>query len=475
MSNHLPAERRSASQASSSTDHGRRKFLIAGAGSLFTLALTNLGCDDGAASGAKVSGTPTSVAPTPVPTVAVNLPPLKPATLTANRANALRAAHEIIEHYARVLQNPSAVIHAVRAFGKDFKMADGRNAVDWLCANFAAEKTVSGQQFVYFPRPVEVHHNSFLKTFLEAGVSPDQPITVGNNKYTLKTLGDHAKLLFRCNPANFSQYDAYYSELAPAPTRLPPSSFYHEHLPWCLIAFSMLTPTANPNWVNAWGEKISFLEVIDRGVANYETDCKGVVEAISSNQNEPEAFRAVMRKHSCYGMHAVYGFFACLKHGYTINDLNARLSHLLDVTIHRLEGDARALDREFTEAGKKIPSPAEAAALQAKGLTMATMTEAFKVRGQVKLLGHAFEAINYATLHKLFTFTPEQKKRLQTGEQRLYEQIVRLRAMDLEPLRNVESNSKFVSDIVIALGHAARAMKLLTPENPDTAALSAQK
>jgi hypothetical protein len=461
-------------RSSSPADAGRRRFLIAGAGGLASLALAGIGCDTSSSSGAKVSPTPAAAPPTPVPTVAVNLPPLKPVTLTANRANALRAAHEIIEHYARLLQNPSAAIHAVRAFGKEFKMADGSYAVDWLCANFAAEKTINGQKYVYFPRPVEVHHDSFLKTFLEAGVSPDQPITAGGNRYTLKTLGDHAKLIFRCNPNNFSQYDAWYSEMAPAPTRLPPSTFYHEHLPWCLIAFSTLTPPSNPVWVNAWGEKISLDQIIDRGVANYEADCRGVREAIASNQNEPEAFRAVMRKHSCYGMHAVYGFFSCLRNGYRINSLEARLAQLLDVTIYRLQGDSLALEREFTQAAQQPVPPAEAARLQALGLNIQQLAEAFKVRGQIKLIGHAFEAINYAILHKLFTLTPEQKKRMQEGEQKLYDNLVRLRAMDLEPLRNFEANGKFVSDIVIALGHAARALKLLTPDNPDTAVLSAK-
>ncbi len=469
MSSH--SGRRFLSRSQASADYGRRRFLLTGAGGLATLALASVGCDT-SSSGAKVSSTPAST-PTPVPRIAVSLPPLKPVTMAANRVNALRAAHEITEHYTHTLQNPSATIHAVRAFGREFKMPDGSLAVDWLCHNFAAEKTINGQKYVYFPRPVEVHHDSFLKTFLEAGVSPDQTIKTGGNTYTLKTLGDHAKLIFRCNPNNFSLFDAYYSEMAPMPTALPPSTFYHEHLPWCLIALSTLTPPANPVWMNAWGEKINLEDVIDRGVANYEADCKGVLEAIEAHQDEPEAFRAVMRKHSCFGLHAVYGFFSSLKNGYRINNLEARLTQLFDLTIHRLQGDSAALDREFQKAAQQPLPPAELAKLQAMGLTYPQLGDAFLVRAQVKLFGHAFEAINFAILHKLFSITPEQKKLLQEGEKRFYEYLVKLRAMDLEPLLNFERNGKFVSDIVIALGHAARALKLLTPENPDTAPLSA--
>ncbi len=445
--------------ASPHADAGRRRFLIAGAGGLGALAFGLAGCDSSSPKTTGATPTPTTMpaSPPPTPAAVVNLPPLKPLTLPANRVNAVRATNELIEHYARVLQNPSATIHAVRAFGKGFTLADGQNAVDWLCSQFAAEKMVLGQKYVYFPRPVEVHDNSFLKTFIEAGVSPDQPITVSGNKYTLRQLGDHAKLTFRCNPNNFAQFDPL---------------LYHDHLPWSLIAFGLLTPPAQPTWVNAYGEKLDLSVILDKAVANYETDCTGVREAVIGNKSEPEQFRAVMRKHSCYGMHAIYGFFSCLNDGYRNNNLNDRLSGLLDVTILRLKGDSAALDQEFTEAGKKSNVPEANAKLQGFGLTIDMLTEAFKLRGQIKLIGHAFEAINFALLHKLFTLTPDQQRRAKEAEQQLYGLLVKLRATDLEPLRKWDS--KFVSDIVIALGHADRAMKLLTPENPDTASFIAK-
>ena len=55
------------------------------------------------------------------------------------------------------------------------------------------------------------------------------------------------------------------------------------------------------------------------------------------------------------------------------------------------------------------------------------------------------------------------------GDVTLDGSIVRLRALDWGSLRQ-SLGEKFVSDIVIALGHAARALKLLTPQNPDTIA-----
>ena len=94
------------------------------------------------------------------------------------------------------------------------------------------------------------------------------------------------------------------------------------------------------------------------------------------------------------------------------------------------------------------------------------LVEAFRVRAQVKLLGHAFESINYARLHNLVKFTPSQDRRIQAGEQVFYDNIVKLRALDWDLPRRM-LGEKFASDIVIALGHAARALKLMTPQNPD--------
>jgi hypothetical protein len=56
--------------------------------------------------------------------------PLPPATFPADLQNAMRAGEEIVRHYARELNNPSALIHAVRAFGKGFTLNDGSRAVD---------------------------------------------------------------------------------------------------------------------------------------------------------------------------------------------------------------------------------------------------------------------------------------------------------------------------------------------------------
>lgn len=441
-----------ATNATNTTNTGRRKFLALGLGSAGLLA-------GAAITGYKVGWFSSAPAANPATNLAT-IKSLPPITLPADYQSALRAADEIIRHYARELNNPSALIHAVRAFGKNFTLNDGSKAVDFLCSRFAAEREVNGKRYVYFPREHEVHDNSFLKTMLEAGVSPDQPITAGAGKYTLRDLGESAKALFRCDPKNLTRYDA---------------TLVHQHLPWELIAFTILTPPSQPTWTNAYGETINLPETISSSLGVFESTCAGVGETVARGEAETLEFRQAIAKFSCAGMHMVYGYFSCLQHGYENDNLRERLASVFDTTLHRLKGDAIANDREAEAARNmgqewlsRLVVQQEGGRIMTKGAPPSSTVEFMRLRSQIRMLGHAMEAINYARLHKLFTLTPDQQKRLQAGEQMLYDYLIKLRATDLAPFANWYP--KFISDAVIAIAHASRAMKLLTPDNPDTMA-----
>ncbi len=435
---------------------GRRNFMLLGVGAL---AAAGVGAAAAYNAGWFDEPKPQSFASTAPRSAGKNLPPV---TLPADQANALRAINEMVEHYARDLGNASALIHAVRAFGRGFKLADGTSAVEHLCTRYAADKEVNGKRYVYFKRDAEVHENSFLKTFLEAGVSLEQPVTAGANRYTLRDVAESARQLFRCDANDLFKFDDRQFRYDPVSTLAHGrGELVHEHLPWGLIAFSILMPPTQATWTNAYGEKIDLAAVLDRGLAEYESNCALGQAVLMRGETAPVNFREKIKEYSCFGLHSVYGFLSCWQHGYTGNDVPQRLKQALDLATYRLKGDAAASDREYDEAESK-------AAAQGQG-SPAGALEAFKLRARIKLLGHAFEAINYAKLHKLVTFTPAQEQRIQAGEQALYDSIVKLRALDWAVLRRTLSD-KFISDIVIALGHATRAMKLLTPENPDTVA-----
>jgi hypothetical protein len=440
-------------------DSGRRRFILIGAGAL---AATGVGLAGAYNAGWFDSGTATSALPAGQGQAGRNLTPV---SFPANSENALRSANEMLEHYARDLNSASVLIHAVRGCGKHFKLADGTNAVDHLCSRYAIEKEIDGKRYIYFKRNAEVHENSFLKAFLEAGVSLDQPVAAGGRKYTLRDLAENGQALFRCDPNDLDKYDddqfrydtSYVPPRQAAPGRPAGDlrgELIHEHLPWGLIAFSILAPPEKGTWKNVYGETISLATIIDRSLNEYESTCALGLQEMARGEAAPKIFRDEVKKYSCFGLHTAYSFLVCLKNGYRGDNLEERVKRVIDFVTYRLKGDAEAIDREYAQEGKGTPPH---------------LVEAFRQRALIKFYGHAFEAINYAKLHRLMTFTPVQDRRVEAGRQAFDESIVKMRAMDWGIMRK-SLGEKFISDIVIALGHAARAMKLLTPQNPDTIA-----
>lgn len=432
----------------------RRKFML---GALAAGAAGLTACGGGETVTVNTVATPTPSA-TPPPSPLPVLPPLAPKSYPANRASAMTAMDELLDHYAKVFDSPSNLIHAVRGFGRNFKRADGSNTVEHLCSRYAEESTANGQRLVRFTRfNVEVHDNSFLKTFLEAGVSPDQPVVVNGKKHTLKDVGEHAKRLFRLDPNNLGKYEKIYTQ---------------EHLPWGLIAFSHLLPGGQGSWENAYGEKIDLLEVIDKSLAEFETMCQSAHTALEKNEPIPEEpFRRLLKEYSCYGGHSIYGFVACVKNGYTDRRIKERVTEQLNLAVYRLAKESENIEREYNTArsGPISPNPQEEAMYQQQmqrvGVKKDDVIDMLIYRGVIKLTGHLLEAINFAQLHKLFSPTPEQQKQIQAGEQKLFDAVVKIRALDWEALKSF--NAKQVADNVITIGHASRAMKLLTPDNPD--------
>ena len=317
---------------------GQKVALDNAAGTLGALGIGALGYQAGWFGGA-------TRAPVATPATA-NFKTLPPVNLSADAANALRAAEELTSHYTRELLTPWALIHAVRGFGRDFTLSDGTKAVDVLCTKYTEEREVNGKRYVCFQRNAEVHENSFLKTFLEAGVSPEQTLRVNGRQYTLREAGEHAKALFRCDPTDLNRYEPKLLE---------------EHLPWGLIALTTLVPPAPGMWTNAFGEQVDLHRVLDRAFAAYEGMCSGLRDSLAKGEMESLPFREAINKHSCFGLHAVYGFFAAYHHGYRRNDMPARIKHLLDLTIYRMEGDLKAIDREADAAKALVDQGADGA------------------------------------------------------------------------------------------------------------------
>jgi hypothetical protein len=436
-------------------DLRRRRILLAGAGGVGILAAAGL---VGYRAGWFKDEVRETASPLPVTTATPGqLPPLK---LAADRANAIRATTELVVHYTNQLRNASSTIHALRGMGRRFALQDGSNIVDFLTSSFMADREVNGRRYVYVPREFEVHDNSFLKTLLEAGVSREQVITAkGGNRYTLADLGESAKALFRFDPGNLRRYDPDFPEF---------------HMPWCLIAFSKLAPAGSSTWINAYGEKIDVNDLVDIGLTDFESVCNKLALPGDTPQGENIHFRGSIVKYSCFGMHSFYGFFSAYRNGYRVNSYEKRVKQLLNHLIERLDRDVVALEEESavarTQGQQYISKMGRGSEGKARGAggPPANLIDVMSLKHYIVTIGHAIEALNFVRLNKLLPITPGQNSVIDRHESRLFEALTKMRSLDLDIF--YQWDPKFVSDIVIGLGHALRALKLLGPDNPDTVA-----
>ena len=96
----------------------------------------------------------------------------------------------IIRRYATAPDDPWAVAHGLRGFGRDFTITGGRRAVDYLLEDVLVTLPANGQGVLGFVTEVEGHPNMFLKTLLEAGVPLDHAFKHAGRRRTLRDVVD---------------------------------------------------------------------------------------------------------------------------------------------------------------------------------------------------------------------------------------------------------------------------------------------
>ncbi len=119
-------------------------------------------------------------------------------------------ATRLIEEHAITPQDPWALIHVVPTSGSGCR-PNGESAAANVLRTGVRERVVHGKRDLYIATSLEVHTNSFLKTFLEAGVPPSEGIQLGNRLLHLADLGEGAKALLRFDPTTFDRNDPAWS------------------------------------------------------------------------------------------------------------------------------------------------------------------------------------------------------------------------------------------------------------------------
>jgi hypothetical protein len=290
---------------------------------------------------------------------------------SAPLSRARESLKAMVLKHAAAKDNPWLLLHGIRAIGKGFKV-EGEPAVEYMCGRYLKETTVNGKAYLYLPPGDEGHTNAFLsEAILDTGVGTDYRIRWNGRRYTIGDLVASAKGRFSFDPASFDKDD----------------------VAWSLIAFAYTTPPDEDTWVNAYGKRIRFSEVVEFGMATLEEATQQLRSAM--RQGTMPAQKDWIHNFTCGGTHLIHGLATCLRFGYRQRSFADRMKPQFDLLVWRLEADPHLIDAHYRLAAGQYPG--EVARL-------------YHLDAKLKFLGHAFEIINYARLYRLFSPSPAQQK-----------------------------------------------------------------
>lgn len=327
--------------------------------------------------------------------VAAGPPVPVPATLNGTAG----ILHGVVTKYAPLQDDGWTLMHGVRAMGGKLTVK-GESAVDLLCSRFLKEKMVAGKRYLYMPVEIEGHTDTFLKTVLEAGVSPDHPFQLNGHRYTINDLIKSAKGLLAFDPRTFDRDD----------------------LAWTLIALSLEVPPARDTWTNAYGRQIRMTDLVRFGFDALDDACRQLRQAKDRGVIPTE--KDAIHGFTCGGTHLIYGLASCVGNGYRRDDFAKRLQAHLDLLVWRLEADEHLMRRYYQQV--KI----------APGLER--IHDLFFRDAMMKFYGHSFEILSYVKRKRLFTPTADQAHAIEQSAGRLHEAVKGIEGVDLLEFRKTD-------------------------------------
>lgn len=302
----------------------------------------------------------------------------------------------VVTKYAPLQDDGWTLMHGVRAVGGALTVK-GESAVDLLCSRFLKEKMVAGKRHLYMPVEIEGHTDTFLKTVLEAGVSPDHPFQLNGHRYTINDLVKSAKGLLTFDPRTFDRDD----------------------LAWTLIAFSLQMPPSRDTWTNAHGQRLRLTDLIRFGFDALDEACRQLQRAKDRGAMPTE--KDAIHGFTCGGTHLIYGLASCVGNGYRRDDFAKRLQAHLDLLVWRLEADGFLMERFYRQS----PAP--------PGLERTY--DLFFRDAMMKFYGHSFEILSYVKRKRLFTPTADQAHAIEKSAGKLHEAVKGIEGVDLFEFR----------------------------------------
>lgn len=336
----------------------------------------------------------------------------------------VRLLNGLINEYALLQDDAWVLMHGVRAMGRDLAIK-GESAVDLLCSRFLKQKSVAGKAYLYMPAEHEGHTDAFLKTILEAGVSPSHRFRLNGAQYTVGDLAHSAKGLFRFDPKTIDRDD----------------------IAWTLIAFSLQIPPSHDTWTNAYGQQIRFADLVRFGFDTLDETTQRFRRA-KERGVMPEEKDAIMA-FTCGGTHLVYGLASCVGNGYRRDDFVQRLQAHLDLLVWRLQTDGHLMERFYRQSS---PPPG-----------LEGIYDLFFRDAMMKFYGHSFEILSYVKRKRLFTPTADQAHAIERAGVTLAEAMKGLDGVNLLEFR--KSNLRLFHLLVGDACHAYHGIHMVPGVN----------
>ena len=335
---------------------------------------------------------------------------------------------EMIVRYTPLEDDPWALMHGLRAIGRDFTIK-GKSAVDFLCSRFLTQKTVAGKPYLYMPLEKEGHTNAFLKTILEAGVPPSRSFKQDGRRYAVRDLVNGAKALFTFDPKTINRDD----------------------LAWTLIAFSLQTAPSADSWTNAYGQRVRFGDVVAFGFQTLDDATRQLQDA-KERGVLPET-KDKIHDFTCGGTHLIYGVASCVGNGHRRDDLAKRLRDQMDLLVWRLEADGHLMERFY----RQVPAPPR----EEKGYD--TISSLYQNDARLKFYGHSFEILSYVKRRRLFTPAPAQAAVIEKAGATLAGAIKGIKGVDLFAVR--KANLRLFHLLVGDCCHAYHGLQMVPGVN----------
>lgn len=302
----------------------------------------------------------------------------------------------IVQKWASLPDDPWAVCHGVRGMGRDFKLKDGRRAVDWLLETHLASLPVKGKSYLAFPIEVEAHPNMFLKTMIEAGVPLDHTFTHQKRSRTLGEVVEGAHALLRP------------TQVANQPNMLP----------WSIIALARTTSPMRAKWTNAWGEPVDLELVVEHALRLMEQASAPIAQAM--REDRPESTKAPVHSFTCGGAHMLYALLTAAQTGYAGGDRLERVRKQADIMVFRLRADQGLIDRFYKERA------AQPGAYW------------YELDAKVKLLGHGEECLAFGVERGVVKLTDAQQRQRRDAVVSLRKMIDEMEGRNLAEAREID-------------------------------------